>query len=148
MDNERFLSGDSYSASTSSDEYDYRNNYIDHQGELLHQNKYLIIFRIGFGAYSSVWLSYNIQDKNFYAIKIHNPEDFDEGDYELELLQDLKKHRSDPGYYYLNTLIEHFVIYKKVEKKKTFKAKKLCPKSKTIFNSNVYCKTNSSQVLI
>ena len=37
-------------------------------------NKYLLVKEIGYGACSSVWLSYNIDDHNFCAIKINNPE--------------------------------------------------------------------------
>lgn len=33
-------------------------------------NKYIILKKLGFGYFSTVWLSYNIKDKNLYALKI------------------------------------------------------------------------------
>ena len=69
---------DSDSLSVSSDEVDCEYDNAEFLGEVLIL-KYLIIKKIGYGAYSSVWLAYNIEKKKFYAIKVQNNNDYYEG---------------------------------------------------------------------
>jgi serine/threonine protein kinase len=93
-----------------SDYDDYKENY-NLEGELL--NKYNIICEIGRGAFSIVWLGYNISNEKFYAIKVQNYTDYDDGIDEVEALKKIK-HNSG----YLNTMVEYF-IEKRIMDKKT-----------------------------
>jgi len=77
-------------------------------GEVL-DNKYLLIYKIGSGACASVWLSMNINTKKYYAIKIQNPEDYDDGVAEVDLLKKLSTSKCK----YINALIEHFIFIDK-----------------------------------
>lgn len=70
------------------------------KGELL-SNKYLIIYKIGQGTFSTVWLSLNIQNNKFYAIKIQNEDEYNSGEEESNIL---RKMNADGKY--LNNLIE------------------------------------------
>jgi len=69
---------------------DYSEECPDLTGEILN-GKYLLIIQLGGGSFSSVWLTYDINTKNFYAIKIQNTENYDEGKAEIELLKKLQK---------------------------------------------------------
>ena len=62
-------------------------NYV---GELLN-NKYIVLLKLGEGASAGVWFSYNIQDKKYYAIKIHNIDYTDYGEKETKILNTLNK---------------------------------------------------------
>jgi len=75
-------------------------NYI---GKLLN-NEYLLIHKIGKGSFAIVWLAYKITNKQFYAIKMQNIEDYDEACDELLLLKEIKKKNNS----FLNTFIESF----------------------------------------
>ena len=64
-------------------------------------NKYYIVLdKIGEGTYSNVWIAYNILQKKYFAIKIFNTYDYNNGLYEIEILKKINKY------------IEHFK-YKK-----------------------------------
>lgn len=82
-------SNDSYDSydSKSSDEETHTNDNINLLGKIV--NSYNIISKIGKGAYSIVWLTYNISDDKFYALKIQNSEDFKEGISEINILKKL-----------------------------------------------------------
>lgn len=100
---------DSYSeVSTSSDENTNLNSNIDFTGKLL--NTYNIISELGSGAYSRVWLGYNIETDKFKAIKVQNPEDYKDGISEIKILKSLPDNRN------LLKLNEYFV--KKVGEKR------------------------------
>lgn len=71
----------------SSDEEINLNNDIDLLGKII--NSYNVISEIGKGAYSIVWLAYNISDDKFYALKIQNSEDFKDGLSEINILKKL-----------------------------------------------------------
>lgn len=62
-------------------------NYV---GELLN-NKYIVLTKLGEGASAGVWFSYNIQDKKYYAIKIHNIDYTDYGEKETKILNTLNR---------------------------------------------------------
>jgi serine/threonine-protein kinase SRPK3 len=88
--------------SSSSNASSEENEYIDYTGKILNKN-YIILKKIGCGAFSTVWLSYNLTKKNFNAIKIQNSNDYDEGLEEVEYLKKIKNNK------YLNTLIDSFI---------------------------------------
>ena len=103
-------SSDSEYSISSDDEY-YGNNGDEFNNELLNK-KYLLIKKIGYGAFSSVWLSYNYLDKKYYAIKIQNHEDIYEGKIEVKILNKLKKISCS----YISNLIDNFIEEKNSEK--------------------------------
>ena len=61
------------------------NNNLDLKGCII--NNYNVITMIGKGGYSRVWLAYNISDGKYYALKVKNPEDYDEGKEEIQILK-------------------------------------------------------------
>jgi len=88
----------SESESESSDSFDQ-----DLIGEVLNK-KYLLITPIGSGTFATVWLAMTLDTHKFYAIKIQNWEDFEDGVDEVEILKKLKKSNSK----YINTIVDHF----------------------------------------
>ena len=81
---------------------------VDFTGLILNSNNnniYIPIKKIGGGVFSTVWLSYNLNQKKFYAIKIQNDEDFDDGIIEIELLKKIKKYNCN----YLTKIHDNFV---------------------------------------
>ena len=89
------------SESLSSDEVDYQSSNLNLKGKLL--KHFNIIHELGRGTYSIVWLGYNINDSNYYAIKVQHPDDFSDGIEEIRIMKQL------PKGYYLNNLIEYFI---------------------------------------
>ena len=79
---------------------------IDFTGIVLNK-KYMLIYKLGSGAFATVWLAYNFCNKKFYAIKIQNSFEAESGNEEIHLLS---KFKNDPCKN-LNRIIEHF-IYK------------------------------------
>ena len=81
---------------------------IDFAGIIINK-KYALIKELGNGAFSTVWLSYHIIQKKFYAIKIHFPtdEDFKAGNKELEFLKKISNPKF--GGKYFNKVIEDFI---------------------------------------
>lgn len=57
-------------------------------------NKYTAIKRIGYGSYSSVWLCIDLLKKKYYAIKIHNCEEYKAGKQEEYLLRKMKNSKN------------------------------------------------------
>ena len=74
------------------------------KGELL-KGKYLLVHKIGSGAFSTVWLALDINTRSYYAIKVQNSDDFDEGLDEIMRMNSFKKSNCK----YINNLIENFV---------------------------------------
>lgn len=110
----------SNNTSLSSDDEYYGDNGEEFRGSILN-NKYALIDKIGYGSYSSVWLAYSITDNNYYAIKIQNAEDYDEGLVELRILRKIKELKNDKMIH----MIEGFEVIKKENiKKKIKKGKK------------------------
>lgn len=101
----------SYDTEISSSNDTISNCSISLKGIFLN-NKYVLIYKIGAGSFSSVWLSVNVFDSKYYAIKIQNTEDYDSGIDEICLLSKFNKERCN----YINYLIEDF-IYKTDEGK-------------------------------
>ena len=71
--------------SVSSDEYDgcEEDNFLN---ELI-ANKYYIIKKLGSGAFASVWLTYNLVDDKYYAIKIQMEDDIESAQDEIKILK-------------------------------------------------------------
>ena len=92
------------SESTSSDEEYCGDNGNIFFNEILN-NTYITIKKIGYGSFSSVWLVYNYNNNKYYAIKIQNDEDYDEGIIESKYLTKIKKLNSN----YISNIIEYFI---------------------------------------
>jgi serine/threonine-protein kinase SRPK3 len=90
-------SGSSDSRSTDGDEL------IDFTGDVL-KNRYIVLKEIGHGAFSTVWLVYDFNTKNFKAIKIQHVHDYDAGKAEIEVMQKIDTQNCP----YLNRLEDHF----------------------------------------
>jgi serine/threonine-protein kinase SRPK3 len=88
--------------STSSDENIAQIDNLDLNMNIL--NKYNIICELGRGAFSIVWLAFNIQNHNFYALKVQNPSEFKDGLSEILFVQNLS---IDPPVF--NNLVEYFI---------------------------------------
>ena len=107
------LSDKSFSSdeSLSSDDENCSDNGNKFYGDVL-KKRYMIIKKIGYGSFSSVWLTYDLLKKSFYAVKIQNSEDYQEGEDEVYVLKELSKYKSK----YINNMISHFKIKRKNEK--------------------------------
>lgn len=68
----------------------------------LFNNKYVIIKKLGKGSFATVWLSYNINDYKFYAIKIQFSEK--QTKKEISILKKINKEK------YFTKLLDHFII--------------------------------------
>ena len=90
-----------YISSSSDENYDQTDN-LDLTGKIL--KHYNIICELGRGGYSIVWLGFNTINNNFYAIKVQDPNDFDEGLLEIKFVKKLPK---IPNFF--NNIIEHFI---------------------------------------
>jgi serine/threonine protein kinase len=94
-------SSSSYTESSSSDENIEQYENLTLQGDTI--NNYNVICELGRGAFSIVWLCYNIVNNNFYALKIQNPKEYKEGLDEIRFVKNL------PNNYNFNYLIDHFI---------------------------------------
>lgn len=80
-DSGEFTSGSSSSGngrSDSSEEEDFEFDVL--------KNDYLILYKLGSGAFSTVWLAYQLTTDDFFAIKIQNPDCYDAGILERDCL--------------------------------------------------------------
>lgn len=66
-----------YQESLSDDDVIDHVDNLDLEGKVL--AKYNILHKLGAGAYSIVWLGYNIENNKFYAIKVQHPSDYKKG---------------------------------------------------------------------
>ena len=73
--------------SNSSDSDQLSDKFYSFEGEILEE--YNVIKLIGRGSYSGVWLSFCISDLKYYAIKIQNPDDYNDGVEEMNILKRL-----------------------------------------------------------
>jgi len=99
--------------SSSSDEfYSSDEEYCGNNGNLFNNEllnrKYLLIKKIGYGAFSSVWLSFNFTNNQYNAIKIQNHDDYEEGAIEVKILTKLKKNNCE----YLSNIVDNFIEIK------------------------------------
>ena len=84
---------------------DFMEDDLYFMGKFLN-NKYITIYKLGCGAFASVWLSFNILDELFYAIKIQNPDDIEDGETEVALLKKIKETNCK----FINCLVEDFIF--------------------------------------
>lgn len=85
------------------DVMDHSDN-LELEGSIL--GRYNILNQLGMGAFSIVWLAYNIDDTKFYAIKVQHPDEYKDGLEENKFMKKLPT-----KFYYFNNLIEDFVEY-------------------------------------
>jgi serine/threonine-protein kinase SRPK3 len=97
----------------SSDECDYSKNGDHLQNNVL-KDRYLLLKKIGYGSFSSVWFVYDWVEENFYAIKIYNDEDYDEGIHEIKTLKLINNLKS----IYIMRMRDYFIFDIKIGKKK------------------------------
>jgi len=93
----------SYESDSSSDD---SNDDIDFTGVTMMDGKYVLVAKIGSGAFSTVWLAYNSQLKRFNAIKIQEADEFGSGMNEVDILLKINKAKCQ----HLNKLIDHFIF--------------------------------------
>jgi serine/threonine-protein kinase SRPK3 len=75
---------------------------IDLTGDII--NNYNVIIELGHGSYSIVWLVYSISDMKYYAMKVQNPSDYEDGLEEINILKKISKDEK-----YINTLKDYFI---------------------------------------
>ena len=93
----------SSSSSISSDEGDNQDSNLNLFGKKI--NNYLIMIELGRGAFSIVWMAYNIKKNNFYALKIHHPDDYNDAKEEVKF-----NYRLPENTLLFNRIIENFTI--------------------------------------
>lgn len=87
----------------SSDEMDAE-AYTD-VGDVL-DGRYVLIKKLGGGVFSHVWLSYDMKDDDYYAVKVHGDEDDnDYAEVEIKTLERVRRHNIP----YSNTHVRDFV---------------------------------------
>jgi serine/threonine-protein kinase SRPK3 len=55
-------------------------------------NRYIIIKKLGYGSYASVWITYDITDSKYYAVKISNRDDYKTCIKETQIYNIIKKY--------------------------------------------------------
>jgi serine/threonine protein kinase len=97
--NNDMTDSDSYTSNSSSNsssnvsdssDVDYSKNGDEFIGDVIN-NQYMLLYKIGWGSFSSVWLTYDILEDKFYALKIQTPDDYDEGIKELKIYDMISK---------------------------------------------------------
>jgi len=71
--------------------------------QIIH-DRYIILKKIGFGSFASVWMTYDTIDNKYYAIKISNIEDYKIGIKETSIYNKIKKFNCP----YLMTIVRSF----------------------------------------
>ena len=95
--------------SESEDEHIEQTDNLSLEGDII--NSYNIIYEIGRGSNSIVWLAYNISNNLFFALKVQNPSEYKEGMQEIKFVQKLPK---NPPVF--NNLIDYFIEIKNNKK--------------------------------
>lgn len=90
------------SCSESSDQPCEMTNNLNLNGKII--GNYNIIYEIGRGGYSIVWLAYNISDCKYYAFKVQDPNEFNDGLDEVKFVSTLP---TEPDCF--NNLVEYFI---------------------------------------
>jgi serine/threonine protein kinase len=90
------------SCSESSDQACEMTNNLNLHGKIL--DNYNIIYEIGRGGYSIVWLAYHIGTSKYYALKVQDPNEFDDGLDEVKFVSRLP---TEPECF--NNLVEYFI---------------------------------------
>jgi serine/threonine-protein kinase SRPK3 len=76
-------------------------------------NNYNVISQLGKGSYSRVWLVYSMNDNNYYALKVQNYDDYDEGVEEINILKKIPNDAKN-----INQLKEFFIETRMIDNKK------------------------------
>jgi serine/threonine-protein kinase SRPK3 len=110
-----------YTSEYTSESYDElsETNNIDLTNDII--SNYNIIRLLGKGSYSKVWLAYNVNDAKFYALKVQNHNDYEEGVEEIKIIKKIPD--DDP---YINKLKECFIETKTVDAQNGEKRKYIC----------------------
>ena len=95
----------SYSSSSQGSSSDDEDIIIKNLTGQLLDNRYFLIKNIGAGAFATVWLSYHIPDRKFFAIKVQNSEDYDAAMEEISLMKRFKESGTD----LLNKIQDRFI---------------------------------------
>lgn len=103
-------SDDNSSSHDSDSSSDESNDHVDFTGVMIMDGKYVLVAKIGRGAFSTVWLAYSPELKRFYAIKIQEADEFNSGMNEVDILTKINKAKCQ----HLNKLVDEFV-YESVE---------------------------------
>ena len=88
--------------SISSDENMEQINNLELKGKIL--KHYNILYELGRGAFSIVWLAYNINNNNYYALKVQTPEEYKVGIDEIKFVNKLPE---NPNVF--NNIYESFI---------------------------------------
>lgn len=105
---------DSETSSVDSGKQDF-SNFIDLQNRVI--GNYHLFYQLGKGSYAQVWLAYNHIKKDFYALKVQHPDDFDSARNELSVLKRIEKVP------YKIEVKESFIFSMESKYKKNFKDK-------------------------
>lgn len=68
-------------------------------------NEYIILFKIGAGSFASVWMACDKDCNKIFAIKVHNDEENDVAEKELQIHQMSNKRKNTV----VNNLVDHFI---------------------------------------
>ena len=82
---------------------------IDLHGDII--NNYNVITKIGGGSFSNVWLVYSIKHDDFFALKVQNYDDFEQGMDEVRFLRKLQKNE------YVNNIVDFFTLSERLHTK-------------------------------
>jgi serine/threonine-protein kinase SRPK3 len=84
----------------------------------IYSRRYLVLRKLGYGMYSTVWLVVNVNTDRYYAMKVLSAECYGRGrgndTFELEILECFRKtqaHSSHPGSQYISQLHDDFGIW-------------------------------------
>ena len=93
---------DNFSNWSSNDSSETANKELGNEfkGKIIenNENKYLIIYKLGFGSFSSVWLSYSLKHKYLVAIKIYHPRDYNDSNIEVSIYNKIYNSNIDKQY--------------------------------------------------
>ncbi len=101
-DSETSYTESSDDLTTSSDEHVEQSDNLDLEGCII--KKYNVIYELGRGANSIVWLVFDIVLNKFFALKVQNPSEYNEGLSEIKFVNKLT---TNPPVF--NNLIEYFI---------------------------------------
>lgn len=97
----------------SSDDYDFSKNGRHLYYHVI-RSRYLLLKKIGYGSFSSVWFVLDWTEMKYYAMKIYNDEDYEEGINEIKILKMITKTKCK----YLMSMIDYFIYEAKYDGKK------------------------------
>jgi serine/threonine protein kinase len=102
LNNAESSESDSTESLSSDDINIYQTDNLNLENNIIRD--YNVIYELGRGSYSIVWLAYNINNNNFFALKVQNWKEYKIG---IDEINFVKKLPLDPPYF--NNLIEYFI---------------------------------------